>query len=207
MPEIAFLAANLIKIHDGGWFPLLVGLGLFVVMVTWKRGREIVGERFRERIVPLSDFYELLACGAAGARPGHGRLHDQQFGGHAAGAASEFSAQPIGASARRCCLTVATEDTPYVDAARRARIEAARTGLHAHRGALRLHGEPERAEAARRASFQDYSREHTTFFLGRETLIATERPGMAIWREKAVRVSCRATLSRQRRSSVFRRIE
>lgn len=56
--ELAFFAANIVKIEHGGWFPLLAGLVIFTVMTTWKAGREQVGERLRAAMIPLRSFLE-----------------------------------------------------------------------------------------------------------------------------------------------------
>src|SRR5262245_42593898 len=54
--DTAFFAATLLKIADGGWFPLLIGAGVFVVMTTWRRGREILFQRLQTSSVPLEPF-------------------------------------------------------------------------------------------------------------------------------------------------------
>ena len=50
--------------------PLVIGAVIFAIMMTWKRGREILSERFREQLLPLADFYDLLAVERARARAG-----------------------------------------------------------------------------------------------------------------------------------------
>jgi KUP system potassium uptake protein len=58
--DLAFLAANLPKIPTGGWFPLVVGLIVFTILMTWRRGREVVGRRRAEEEGPLLDFVKEL---------------------------------------------------------------------------------------------------------------------------------------------------
>src|SRR5437764_6412024 len=58
--DLAFFASTLLKIHDGGWFPLAIGACVFVVMSTWRRGREILFRRLEEGSVPLKGFLESL---------------------------------------------------------------------------------------------------------------------------------------------------
>src|SRR5262249_40504029 len=60
VPELVFVSSNMTKVADGGWFPLAVGVLLFTMFTTWRRGREILFERFQERVVPLDDFFELM---------------------------------------------------------------------------------------------------------------------------------------------------
>jgi KUP system potassium uptake protein len=58
--DLAFFTANIPKIPTGGWFPLLVGLGVFVVLMTWRRGRDVVTQRREEEEGPLLDFVKGL---------------------------------------------------------------------------------------------------------------------------------------------------
>jgi KUP system potassium uptake protein len=58
--DLGFFSSTLLKIRDGGWFPLLIGLCMFVVMSTWRRGREILFARLRASSVPLEGFLESL---------------------------------------------------------------------------------------------------------------------------------------------------
>jgi KUP system potassium uptake protein len=182
VPELAFLSANMIKIHDGGWFPLLIGAGLFVVMITWKRGREIVGERFRERLVPLADFYELLRVELPARVPGTAVYMTSNSEGTPPALLQNFLLNRA-VHQRVLLLTIVVEDAPYVDSPDRVRIEGLETGFFrivARFGFMETPNVPKLLEE----HLPLYSVEHTTFFLGRETLIATRRPGMAIWREK-----------------------
>src|SRR5205823_8584849 len=52
--------AAILKLHDGGWFPLALGAVIFVVMVTWRRGRDIMAARLREESAPLTPFIKSL---------------------------------------------------------------------------------------------------------------------------------------------------
>ncbi|HEY3497865.1 MAG TPA: KUP/HAK/KT family potassium transporter, partial [Polyangiaceae bacterium] len=70
--DLGFFGANALKIAHGGWFPLLVGAGIFVLMTTWKRGRELLARRIRAQIVPLEDFWELLRVERPARVPGTG---------------------------------------------------------------------------------------------------------------------------------------
>ena len=58
--DLAFFSATLLKIADGGWFPLTIGAAVFVVMSTWRRGREHLFARLRSSSVPLGDFLKSL---------------------------------------------------------------------------------------------------------------------------------------------------
>jgi KUP system potassium uptake protein len=58
--DLSFWGANLIKIIDGGWVPLAVGLFIFIMMTTWKKGRKLLGERIRNEVIPLSVFLDKI---------------------------------------------------------------------------------------------------------------------------------------------------
>lgn len=58
--DASFLSANMFKLVEGGWFPLLIGLTVFTLMMTWKRGRTILYSRLREGELPLRGFVESL---------------------------------------------------------------------------------------------------------------------------------------------------
>jgi KUP system potassium uptake protein len=59
--DLGFLSANALKIVDGGWFPLAFGLGVFLLMSTWKRGRELLHDRIAADSIPLADLAKSLA--------------------------------------------------------------------------------------------------------------------------------------------------
>src|ERR1041384_7913485 len=69
-PEVVFMGANAIKIEHGGWFPLVVGAAIFAMMLSWKRGREILSQRFREQLLPLTDFFDLMHVDIPARVPG-----------------------------------------------------------------------------------------------------------------------------------------
>jgi len=58
--DIAFFAAAMLKVPHGGWFPLAIGIGVFMVMTTWRRGREVMFARLNEASVPLEPFLKSL---------------------------------------------------------------------------------------------------------------------------------------------------
>ena len=58
--DVAFLAGNIVKIPDGGWFPLVIGAVIFTVMTTWRTGRSLVAARLREAELSLDAFVDSL---------------------------------------------------------------------------------------------------------------------------------------------------
>ena len=56
--DLTFFAANTTKILHGGWFPIVIGIGMFVLMITWTQGRRLLSRRLRDESIPLEDFLE-----------------------------------------------------------------------------------------------------------------------------------------------------
>ena len=99
--DLAFFGANLPKVLHGGWFPLVVAVIIFTVLVTWQNGRAIVTKRRRELEGPLSDFVEEVRERDDVFRAAaHRRVPQRQPRHHAARPAREPRAQPHGARDR-----------------------------------------------------------------------------------------------------------
>ena len=58
--DVTFFAANAVKVVDGGWFPLLIGAGMFTLMLTWKQGRRQLSAKLREDAIELPAFLEAV---------------------------------------------------------------------------------------------------------------------------------------------------
>ena len=65
--DIAFFGSAMLKVPQGGWFPLVIGAGMFVIMTTWRRGREVMFERLNDSAVPLAPFLEVAVHGRPAA--------------------------------------------------------------------------------------------------------------------------------------------
>jgi len=182
--DTAFLSANALKIAQGGWFPLLIGLISFTVLTTWKRGRQLMAAAQSELAISLEDFLSMLdpdihrvrgtAVFMTGNSEGvpsallHNLKHNQVL------------------HQRVFLLTVVTAETPYVDPAQR--TEYAELGNDFYRLIVRFGfmEQPDIPEAlATCASFgHAFNMMETTFFLSRDNIVPTLMPGMALWRER-----------------------
>jgi KUP system potassium uptake protein len=183
--DLAFWGANLLKIPHGGWVPIVIGAVVFTLLTTWKKGRLVLGERMRERTLPREQFLESLMqhpphrvtgtavfmYGSSTSTPPallHNLKHNRVL------------------HERVVFLTIRNEEVPVIDVAERASVTELGHGLWQVvlrygfmedadvPSALRSLGHPE-------LTFKPME---TSYFLGRETLIATKRPGMALWRER-----------------------
>lgn len=182
--ESMFFFANIAKIWHGGWFPLLVAAVLYTCMSTWMAGRQLLGKRLRERLVPL----ELFLANVLTDKPAR-----------VPGTAVFLSGNPIGTPPalrhnythnrilHECVLvlTVETAERPRVPP--RERFEVEEVGEGFFRAALR-YGFMDAPNIPRdlrqlRDDKLKLDVDQISYFLGRETLLATTRPGMARWRE------------------------
>ncbi|WP_342243168.1 potassium transporter Kup [Pseudomonas sp. OTU5201] len=179
-----FFAANVPKIFQGGAFPVVAGVALFILMTTWKRGKQIVVERLDETALPLPLFISSIRTQPPHRVQGtavfltartdavphallHNLLHNQVL------------------HEQVVLLTVVSEDTPRVAADRRFEVDAYGDGFFRvilHFGFIE---EPDVPAALRLCHLNelDFSPMSTTWFLSRETVIPTKRIGMARWRE------------------------
>nr|WP_231727461.1 MULTISPECIES: potassium transporter Kup [unclassified Sphingomonas] len=182
--DAMFFASTLTKIPDGGWFPLLVAAIVFMLLTTWKTGRKLMHVRLEDSAMSL----ELFASSAASSL--------RRVPGTAVFLSASRDAVPQALlhnvkhnkvlHERNIIATVVIERIPHVPTDRR--IEVLTVGHGIHRAVLRygFMDEVDLPEALRSCHGWDPELKpmETSFFLGRQTLIASERPGMMIWREK-----------------------
>jgi KUP system potassium uptake protein len=184
--DLAFFGANLAKLADGGWFPLAVAALVYTLMSTWKRGRQILAARQRQALFPIEDFLADLGSKAELQRVG--------------GTAVFMTGNPEGTPPallhnvkhnhvvheRVILLTVVTEDVARVPDEERLEVQAIGQGFHrivARYGFMQSPNVPAILRLAERHGLA-FDLMETSFFLAREHLLATAKPGMALWREK-----------------------
>ncbi|MDZ4082561.1 MAG: potassium transporter Kup [Bdellovibrionales bacterium] len=183
--DLAFFAANAMKVAQGGWVPLTIGIVMALLMATWRKGRKILSVRMKAATPPIREFLTKLQ-----QDPGI-----QKVRGVAVFMVGDPEVTPPAMvhnvkhnkvlHDKVMILTVLTEEVPYVEDRQRLKIEKIVDGVfkvEAHFGFMET---PD--VMALMVRIQDtglkFEIPEITFFVGRETLIATEHPGMAIWRE------------------------
>jgi len=182
--DVSYLSANLLKVPEGGWFPLFVGAIAFTVLTTWAKGRQLMISRMDEASLPIEIFIKSAAASAArvsgtavfmtssGSGVPHALLHNLKH--------NKVLHERV------LLLTVRIEDVPYVTHEKR--IETHEYGSGFYRIKLRYGFMDEidvpAAVSALKGCGPAFHTMDTSFFLARQTLIATPTPGMAIWREK-----------------------
>ena len=189
--ETVFFAANSLKILHGGWFPLVAGTLIFTVMTTWKKGRQILQSRLSPGM-PLDDFISSISL--AGTLSEQNRLHRSH------GTAVFLASNPEGTPnalvknikhnqvvhTRNVFLTILTDKSrAYVPPEERVQVSDRTEGFFrviTHFGFMESPHIGEVVRAAKEAGLA-IQPERTTFFVGKERIVATAKPGMALWRE------------------------
>ena len=182
--DLAFFSANVLKVSEGGWFPLVFGLGVFTLMSTWKRGRQLLQSRLESDSIPLDAFIESASMGCTTV-PGtavfmttnldsvpHALLHSLKH-------YKSLHSQVI-------LLNAVTLDVPHVPEAQRVVVEPINSQFRKIKVFFGFMDTPDLPRALEWCGEQGLNVDamDTSFFLGRETLIPKLRSDMAYWREK-----------------------
>ncbi|MBX7532000.1 potassium transporter Kup [Qipengyuania sp. 1XM1-15A] len=180
----AYFAANLFKVPDGGWFPLVVGLIAFTLLTTWARGRKLMRERMHETALPIEIFAK-SAKNSATRVPGTAIFMASQTAGVPSALLHNIKHNKV-LHERVVILTVLIADAPYVDADERCEIHDLGDGFYRavlHYGFMQETNVPQGLKEMERCG-GEFDMMHTSFFLSRQTLLPSDKPGMPIWREK-----------------------
>jgi len=185
--DLAFLVANGVKILQGGWFPVVLGAVIFLLMRTWRRGRQVLHEQIQKGGISL----EVFISGLMLAPPA-------RVEGTAVFLTSDKDVAPQAMlhnlkhnkvlHARNVFLTVETLDIPYVAKSQRTNIHA--MGDDFYRIVLRFGfmQTPDVPQALMQATGSKnamiFEPMDTTYFVSRETIIASPQLGMPVWRDK-----------------------
>jgi KUP system potassium uptake protein len=180
-----FFASNITKVADGGWFPLLVAAVSFTILTTWAKGRALMRERLQESALPLSVFIKSTAVSVHRVRGTSVFLSTSADVVPAALLHNLKHNQVL--HERVLILNVRVEDMPHVRPEKRVEVHAATHGFYRvilHYGFMEEVDIP-RALAGITTCGEPFNMMSTSFFLGRQKLIAAKKGrGMALWREK-----------------------
>jgi KUP system potassium uptake protein len=179
MIDTAFFAANVPKIPHGGWFPVLIALGLLVQMATWRRGRQLVAERIRRGEVPLASLNAQLA--EATTVPGTAVFLFKDPGMAPPALLNNLRHNKV-LHRTTVVASVATDGVPRVAPAQRVEVERLGNGLYAATLHFGFMEEPDvpAALAGVRLDGRPFEPEATSYFVGRESILATELEGMPV---------------------------
>jgi KUP system potassium uptake protein len=180
--DIAFFYATVLKIPHGGWVPLAIGALILTIMLTWRSGRALVAQRITEEIIPLEDFFEVMHVEMPARVPGTAVFLASNSDGTPPPLMQNFRFNRV-VHKQVILLTVITEQVPYVDDHLRVEMTELEEGfvrILAHYGFMEV---PDLSALLARPDTPSPPVEHTTFFLGREAVTITDRPGLARWRK------------------------
>jgi KUP system potassium uptake protein len=184
--DLAFFGANIIKVAQGGWLPLLLAGLVYTVMVTWKRGRRLLAERILSEARPLEDFLRESLRKPVTRVPGTAIFMNGTASKTPAALRHNLEHNKV-LHERVVFVTVKTQPVPHVSEAERVQVEELGGGCYrvrVHYGFMEDPNIPEALTTAAARGFPVLKPAEATYFLGRETIIATRRPGMALWQER-----------------------
>ncbi|MBP7867705.1 MAG: potassium transporter Kup [Acidobacteria bacterium] len=184
--DLAFLGANVIKIPAGGWVALFVGVAGYLAMSSWKRGREILAQRLKQRSASLEDMRRSLQDEITPAVVNGSAVYLSATAGTVP-ATFQFNLKHNKVIHEKVLfVTLVTEDIPRVAEADRVDVEPLFEHFYrvtGHFGFMESPSVPVVLAACPRHGLEVSLRE-TTFFMGRETLLTSPNPVMAAWRGK-----------------------
>lgn len=189
--DLAFFGANVRKVSHGGWVPLVIGAGIYILMTTWQKGRQILFQKLKERSMPIEDFCQKL-------------LREPPL--RVPGTAVYMAGDPWGVPVpllhnlkhnrvmhqRIAILTIQTRDIPFVSKKDRISIQEVIPNMYriiAYYGFMETPKMKHILEACRHQEIH-FNVNETTFVMGRETIIASKSPAlpgeakMSYWRER-----------------------
>jgi KUP system potassium uptake protein len=182
--KLAFFSAAVIKIPSGGWVPLVVGAAIMLLMTTWRRGRQIVAERLRSKWLPLPAFIAEVHTKSTTRVPGTAVFLARSSEGTPTALVHNLLHNKV-LHEKVIILTIETDTKPISPVSESIEIQDLGIGIHqvtAKYGFMQTPHVPRLMKFCKDLGLQ-FTPEDATFFLGRETLIPSERPGMALWRE------------------------
>ncbi len=194
--DLAFWGANLLKIFEGGWFPLLVGIVGFTIMTTWHSGRKLLSLRMAEKMIPLDKFLRDLEL-----------ENPMRIEGTAVYLNRSLTLAPYAlvhtyehfktVHRNLIFLSVSVSKHPKLKSTERSKVVdlgGRKFHVNLNYGYLEL---PDIPRDMRDLKFGDIEVDHSriSYIIGRQSLYATEFPGMAIWREKIFSLISRNEIS------------
>jgi KUP system potassium uptake protein len=183
--DLAFFGANVLKIPDGGWVPLLIGVVIFMLMLTWKTGRYLVYSRLKTEAMAIEPFIEAVGAHPPPRVPGtalfmtpnpegvpHAMLHNLKH--------NKVLHEKV------VILTVKFLDIPHTNLEERVSVEALPYEFYRVTVKYGFKDEPDLPRDLPLCSKYglEFDAMDTSYFIGKESLIASHKSGMAYWRKK-----------------------
>jgi KUP system potassium uptake protein len=183
--DAAFLGANLVKVFEGGWFPLLIGAVMFTLMMTWKDGRVLVAERLRRDSIDLKSFLDAVFVSPPTRVPGTAVFLVSEPGITPNALLHNLKHNKV-LHETNLFVTVMHHEVPWVGFRKRAEIESLGRGCWQVTLHFGFKNEPDvpQALALLRRHGVGLDEMETSYFLSRDIVKPTLASGMASWREK-----------------------
>lgn len=195
--DVALFAANTLKILHGGWFPLVLGVVMVVIMLTWRDGRSLVYENLQRHLIPLNEFLTSLFTSPPGRVEGTAVFFRAEGDGVPHAMLHNLLHNKV-LHERTIFLTVCNADIPKIPVAERIKIDNLGHNCHqvnVYYGFMDERDIPRALELCEHAGLKVDPME-TSFFIARQNVIPRVGSGMALWRE-----SLYATMSRNARDA------
>ena len=183
--ELVFLAANVLKIPDGGWFPLVAGMAVFILMTTWKRGRQLLADRLKGERLELAMFIDSLATSMPTRVPGTAVFLNADPKGVPHAMLHNLMHNKV-LHERIVLVSVQFFDVPYVPDIDRVEARPLKENFWSVVVQYGFKDDPDIPAALAMCADAGlaFNALETSYFIGRETLIPKLNSDMAFWREK-----------------------
>ena len=181
--DLAFFSANSVKIMDGGWFPLVMGIAVFTLLSTWKRGRALLYEKLKQDSMPLDAFISSLAYGGPHRCEGTGIFMTTNPDGVPRAMLHNLLHNKV-LHERVVLLNVVMVDEPHVPEGDRVEVACLPQGFYQMVVRYGFKDDPDIPRAMELAAERglEFDMMQTSFFLGRETIVAQRKPALPPWR-------------------------
>ena len=182
--DLPLFLANVVKIFAGGWLPLLIGIGAFILMTTWKQGRKLLMQRLNEMAIPLDGFVENMEAYPPERVQGTAVFLTNSTHGVPHALLHNLKHNKV-LHERVVLMTIRAEEVPYIEEDERVEVLQLSGSFWRVMAYYGFKETPDVQQildlcAAKGLAFELMD---TSFFLSRETLIQTEREGLSPWRE------------------------
>ena len=187
--DLSFLSANMLKVAQGGWVPIVVGAVVFVIMTTWKRGTALVHQSLETNVESLESFVGRIASQRPERVPGSAVYLTHQSSATPSSLATLFSRTPV-LHEQVVLLTIEIDDIPRVPSDQRVKVTDLGHGfirVHAHFGFMDQPDLPTALADAVKLGLP-IDPQKTTYFMRRDLILLDgSRHGMANWRKRLYR--------------------
>jgi KUP system potassium uptake protein len=190
--DIAFFSANLLKVGSGGWVPLVIAVVVFLLMSTWKRGRELLRGILRERSLPIADFVRSLEAGNTVRVPGTAVFMTSESSGTPVVLLHHLKHNKV-LHEQVLLLSIVAREVPEWPSEERITVESLSLGIHRVTAKYGFMETPNAEDIRARLADAGIKtrRMDTTYYLGREQLIPSNGIGMAKWRKRVFAIMAR----------------